>query len=119
MPYTQLSPSATPGQPYSFPGSGSHTGGPFTQLSVIGVPGQRYSFSAKDPAVLPVVPSAPSGLPGAPGGVQGWPFPGKPPVTHRDKKWYKEKVKRARIMKDDNELMELIAAALMSGVFDE
>ena len=56
MPYTQLSPTATPGNRYSFSAKEKQIVFPrgsdlFTQLSVMGLPGQRQSFLAKSAAV--------------------------------------------------------------------
>jgi len=55
MAYTQLSPTAIPGQRYSFSAktaTAAHAG-LFTELSVLALPGQRHSFSAKSIAVIP------------------------------------------------------------------
>ena len=49
MGYTQLSPTGTPGRPYTF-GAVSKGDGPFTSLSALGVPGQIHSFLAKTEA---------------------------------------------------------------------
>jgi len=49
MGYTQLSPTGTPGRPYTF-GAVSKGDGPFTSLSALGAPGQIHSFTAKTAA---------------------------------------------------------------------
>jgi hypothetical protein len=83
MPYTQLSPIATPGRRYSFSGKGGgpHIGGPFTQLSLIGTPGQRYAFTAK---TVPEEPAAAVSAPKEPGGGERLYFGPKVKVDSED-----------------------------------
>ena len=145
--YTQLSPSAIPGKRYSFsakdpaPAGGPHTGtftelsvtatpgpihsfsakdeaaapsgphtGLFTALSVLSLPGQRHTFSAKTEAIAPVIPEpepAPEIYGGGGGPLQGWP-------DAKEKEYFRRK----RILKEDDELMQIAAAIVASGILD-
>lgn len=141
MPFTQLSPSATPGKPYTFlaktAASGTHTGlftelsvmatpggihafvaktpatpgtgdhiGLFTELSVMAIPGMRHVFHAKTAWAEPVpIPSLPAPGHGAGGGGGGW-LATREAAAYRD--WERE-----RILREDNELLELLPILLM------
>ena len=132
--FTQLSPIALPGKRYSFvaktPAVGGKGLGPFTAQSITATPGIIHSFVAKTPAaggvkgaglftelsatalpgmqhaflpktVAPV--SAYSPPPYLSHGHGGW-----PDVRPR---WEREEI-RKKVLKDDDELFEMIAAIL-------
>ena len=110
--FTALSAIATPGGRHVFAvktpsGAGEKGIGPFTAQSVLAVPGARHSFTAKEFAGLPAPPLPPSLITvGGGGSVAGWPE--KP-------EWeYKERL-RKRILRDDQEIIEIIMAMVLSG----
>ena len=95
MAHTQLSPTATPGMRYSFlaKSTGVSHKGLFTALSITAIPGMRHSFLAKGviaPAVVETVYQVTGG-----GGIA-----------------------TIRVLKDDEEILELIIQAFAAGVFD-
>lgn len=142
MAYTQLSPTGLPGQRYSFlvkDAAAAEKGiGPFTALSVIGLSGERHSFSAKTAAagaekgVGLFTQLLPYGLPGKrysfaakdsaevevppipdvvtrAGGGGTFVSPGKLGKT-------KQELWRAKLLREDEELLEMIASLFPTGV---
>lgn len=113
--YTQLSPAATPGKPYSFTpkaaaGSGPHTG-LFTALSPMALPGTTHSFLAKGGVPVPV-PLAPTLYDIGGGGYQA---PREPYIDVEYSKYLRE----LRDRKKFDELTEIIQIITMSGVLDD
>lgn len=114
--FTELSVTATPGSQHSFSAKadtsgGTHTGF-FTELSVMAVPGRVHSFSAKG-GVVPTPPPVqrPGGSGGGHGPLTRWPDPDK-------EKFVRDELRRKRILKEDDELMELAALIVSSGILD-
>jgi len=108
--FTELSNTGTPGQRHSFlpktiSDAVEHTG-LFTELSVLGIPGKRHSFLDKttvEDVVAPIL-VAPVGIPtGSPGILV------KPDLKFKV-------TNRRRILKEDDELMELVAQIVTSGI---
>ena len=114
--FTELSVTATPGPIHSFsakdaaaPVAGPHTG-LFTELSVLALPGQRHSFSAKTEAEIVIPPSIPIDIePAAPTGSPGLTLQ---PDYRPGKKL------KSRVLKEDDELMELAAYIVASGILE-
>lgn len=108
--FTELSVLGIPGKRHSFVAKTASDivehSGLFTELSVLGIPGKRHSFLDKTEAVEVVAPilvapvSAPTGSPG---------LTVKPDVKFKV-------TNRKRILKEDDELMELVAQIVASGV---
>ena len=142
MATTQLSVTATPGKPHTFSpktadaGAGPHTGGPFTALQVTALPGQIHSFNAKTAAAG----STPRGsdlftamsvlaLPGirltfnpktAALIVEEVPTPTTPSVGGAPSGAYVAKDYRTikDILREDKELMDIVAIIVESGMLD-
>lgn len=139
MATTALSVTATPGKPHSFlpkteavPESGPHTG-TFTELSVTAIPGKIHSFSAKSP-VAPVsgphegeftalsvtatpgmrhtfVAKAAAAVAVVARDYGGEQFPEKFVISQAKAQELQEK-----IVRDDNEIMEILAILLGSEI---
>ena len=110
--FTELSVTATPGPIHSFSAkdeaaapSGPHTG-LFTALSNLALPGQRHSFSAKTEAIIVTPPKSPE-VYLAPRGGGGYAEPEKRLESRRD-----------RILKEDDEIMQLVAQIVASGLLE-
>jgi hypothetical protein len=132
MPITQLTPIGTPGSPYSFLAKtaapvGEKGIGPFTELSVSAIPGIIHSFSAKTAAVVPGVKGAGEftalSVLGLPGPIHSFlakevavvPIPTVEVVSKGRVVEYKQLMKLRR---DDNDLLEIIVAALTRGILN-
>ena len=130
MATTQLSPIGTPGKRYSFSAKAAAAAkgtGLFTELSVSGVPGAIHSFTAKTAAVV-------SGVKGVgeftalsvlavPGPIHS--FSAKeatavaiPTVEVVSKGQVAEYKQLMKLRREDNELLEIIVAALTRGILN-
>ena len=104
MAFTRLSPTGTPGRPYSFSAkaTGPHTG-LFTELSVIGIPGRRHSFISKA-ALYPKRHGGPGGSPPL-GGWHQW------SQFDIDAQMFTDELgpmQLKRIRQDDEEILEIL-----------
>ena len=115
--FTELSVTATPGPIHSFsakdaaaPESGPHTG-LFTELSIFALPGQRHSFSAKTPFIAPVTPEPEAKPIRRTRGASG-------EYEYEPSDTAKRIAQRRRILTEDNELMELAAYIVSSGILE-
>lgn len=98
--FTALSVAALPGKPHVFlPKAGTHIG-LFTALSVIALPGVIRSFAAKT-AVVPI--PSPIVYAGGGGGV------GYVDRVYRDYEWERKAKRREEILRDDQEILEMIS----------
>jgi len=108
--YTQLSPIATPGKPYSFsPKAAAEAAerpeGTFTALSVLALPGPIHTFLAKVSAPEPEPEPTPRPSISVGGG-------GFAPQL------YAERERLARLRRDDNDLLEILSAMLTEGMLN-
>ena len=107
--YTQLSPIATPGKPYSFsPKAAAEAAerpeGTFTALSVLALPGPIHSFLAKEFTAPVVVPTPRPSISVGGGGFAP--------------QLYAERERLARLRRDDNDLLEILSAMLTEGMLN-
>ena len=117
MAYTQLSPTATPGRRYSFVAKFAATGthiGSFTALSVMALPGPIRSFLAKTAVVVVVPPVIVPVVPSGGGGGGGYAYTRKDDEEYF--KYQRAEAHRIRVLRDDQDVMELIVIIVKSGI---
>ena len=117
MAYTQLAPTAIPGRRYSFVAKFAATGphiGTFTALSVMALPGPLRSFLAKTEVIIipPVIPPTPSG--GGGGGAYAY----ARDYAEYDSKYKMAEAHRQKVLRDDEELLEILAMVLNIGILE-
>lgn len=115
--FTELSVTATPRQRHSFSakdpatGAGTHTG-LFTSLSVLALPGQRHSFSAKTEAEVVIPPDTEPLIRVSRGAGGGHGYIDRPDYEP------KKDLRKRKILKGDDELMQLVAMIVASGILE-